>query len=152
MLSHELKHYLDEHDIAYDTISHTTSYTASQTAQSAHIPGKRLAKVVIAKIDGELAMVALPACAQLDLKSLQTSAGAKQVELAHEYEFTDKFPDCDVGAMPPIGEMYGMDVYLADSLSHEDWIAFNGGTHTDLLQMSTKDFLKLVHPKLITQR
>lgn len=151
MLSDELKRYLDDHNVDYETISHTTAYTAAQTAQAAHIPGRNLAKVVITKIDGEFTIVALPANKQLDLEGLKDATGAKQVALAHEYEFSSKFKDCDVGAMPPIGELYDMDVYLADSLSHEDWLAFDAGTHNDLLKMSTEDFLQLVHPKLLPE-
>jgi len=144
-----LKKYLECHDVNYTTISHPTTYTASQTAQSAHISGKHMAKVVVVKLDGQLAIIALPAHAHVDFTALQNSIPAKKVELAREYEFNSKFPQCDTGAMPPFGELYGMDVYLANSLAQQNWIAFNGGSHVDLLKMSAQDYLKLVHPTVI---
>lgn len=149
MLSRELKKYLDEHNISFSTISHPTAYTASQVAQAAHISGKHMAKVVMVKLDGQLAIIVLPAPAHVDFNTLQNIAHAKKVELAREYEFNSKFPHCDVGAMPPFGELYGMDVYLANSLARQDWIAFNAGTHADLLKMSAKDYLQLAHPTVI---
>lgn len=147
MLSQTIKRYLDENRIDYSLISHAPAYTASQTAQSAHVPGRRLVKVVMVKIDGKLAMVSIPSNTQLDLEELRECSHAKDVELAHEYEFADQFPDCDAGAMPPFGGLYAMDVYMAKSLQNRKWLAFNAGNHSELLKIDSADFLKLVHPK-----
>lgn len=145
----ELTDYLKQNKVKYTTINHSPAYTASQTAQSAHVSGKNMIKIVMTKMDGELAIVVLPAHERLDMANLKQQCKAKKIELAHEYEFNDKFPGCELGAMPPFGDLYHMDVYMADSLSHRNWIAFNGGTHSELIKMSTQDFLKLVHPQLL---
>ena len=143
----ELKQYLKQHKIDFTTIKHSPAYTASQIAQAAHVPGRWLAKVVVVKLDGTFAMAVLPASHRLDLAEIKQQSKAKSVEIAHEYEFKDKFPHCDLGAMPPVGELYDMDVYLADSLADQEWLAFNAGTHTELIQVKAKDFLKWAHPK-----
>ncbi|MEE9452079.1 MAG: YbaK/EbsC family protein [Gammaproteobacteria bacterium] len=149
MLNESLRKYLDKSEVNYSTISHPTAYTASQTAQVAHIPGKHMAKVVMVKLDGKLAIAVLPAHSHVNFMALQQLAHAKKIELAREYEFTTEFPHCDVGAMPPFGDLYGMSVYLADSLRKQDWIVFNGGNHSDLLRMSAEDYLTIAHPTLI---
>lgn len=151
MLSSEIKRYLEEQAVPYSLISHSPTYTASQTAEAAHVSGKHMAKVVVVKLDGKFAIMALPANSQLDLASCKNQLKAKQLELAHEYEFNDKFPGCDVGAMPPFGDLFGMEVFLAESLKGRDWVVFNGGNHSDLIQMSSSDFLKLVHPKSLAK-
>ena len=151
MPDRRLTDFLDQNKVNYSTISHTPAYTASQTAQSAHISGKNMAKLVMVKIDNKLAMIVMPAHVRLDMALLKQETKAKDIELAHEYEFNDKFPGCELGAMPPFGDLYEMDVYVADSLSHRNWLAFNGGTHSELIKMKTKDFLSLVHPHLLPQ-
>ncbi len=145
----ELKRYLTDNKIDYTTIKHSTAYTASQIAQAAHIPGKWLAKVVVVKLDGNFAMAVIPAHQRLDLAELKKAAKAKIADIAHEYEFKDKFPGCDLGAMPPIGDLFDMDIYLADSLADQEWLAFNGGTHEELIQVKAKEFLKWIHPKAL---
>lgn len=149
MLARQVKKYLDSNKVDYSVINHSPAYTASQTAQAAHISGKQMAKVVIAKVDGNYCMFAIPAHTQLDFDTVQKKTKAKNVELAHEYEFNQKFSDCDVGAMPPFGDLYGMEVYLADSLKNQDWLVFNGGNHSELIRMNCNDFLKLAHPKFL---
>lgn len=151
MIGPEIKQYLDTHQIPYETIHHLPAYTASQTAQAAHIPGKHLAKVVIVKVDGEFAMVALPANRHIDWEELKRVTGANNIELAREHEFAKLFPNCDLGAMPAFGNLYGVEVYLADSLAHEEWFAFNGGSHDDLIRICSKDFLKEVNPKMLAK-
>lgn len=144
-----LKEYLDKNHVNYSTIQHTPAYTAPEVAANSHIPGKYLAKVVIVKIDGKFAMVVEPAHQKVNLKSLKELTGASKIELASEYEFKDKFPDCEVGAMPPFGNLYDMDVWVAESLTKDDEIAFNACNHAELFKMSYKDFEKLVHPKIL---
>ncbi|MDH4155817.1 MAG: deacylase [candidate division Zixibacteria bacterium] len=145
----KLKDFLDSNDIRYVTISHSRAYTAQTIAASAHIPGKELAKTVVIKIDGKMAMAVLPASYKIDFDLLKQMCGTDDVELATEKEFKDMFPECEVGAMPPFGNLYGMDVYVAQSLTEDEEIAFNAGSHTELIKLSMKDYGKLVKPKVV---
>ncbi len=145
----KIKDFLDNKNIKYLTIKHSTAYTSQEIAASSHIPGKEMAKTVIVKIDGEMAMVVLPASIQIDFDLLKNATGKKNVKLATEDEFKDKFPGCDIGAMPPFGNLYEMEVYMAKSLTEEKEIAFNAGSHTELIKMAYKDFEQVVKPKVI---
>ena len=145
----KLKEYLDNNSIKYITMTHSSAYTAQEIAASAHIPGRELAKTVIVKIDSKIAMAVLPASYKVDFDILKEASGAESVRLADEHEFIDKFPGCEPGAMPPFGNLYGMDVYVAKSLSEDEEIAFNAGSHTELIKLSYKDFERLVQPKII---
>lgn len=145
----KLKAFLDDNKVKYVAIQHSSAYTAQEIAASAHIPGKDLAKTVIIKIDGKMAMAVLPASDKISFENLKEALNAKEVRLAYEQEFMDKFPDCEVGAMPPFGNIYGMDVYAAENLAEEEEIAFNACTHTELIKMKYSDFEKLVKPKRI---
>ncbi len=145
----KLKNFLDSNNIKYVSISHSKSYTAQEIAVSAHIPGKELAKIVMIKVDGKMAMAVLPASYKVDFELLKKASGAKSIELASEREFQDIFPECDVGAMPPFGNLYGMEVYVAESLSEDEEIAFNAGSHTELIKLSYKDFERLTKPKVM---
>ncbi len=151
MLSPKLKSYLKKHDIKYETISHANAITASETAQAAHISGKQLAKSVAVKIDGKMTLVALPSNRRLNVREFRDATKANNVEIMHEYEFQNKFDECEVGAMPPLGDLYNVDIYLADSLAQQKWIAFNAGNHHELLKMRAKDYLELVHPKILKE-
>jgi len=144
-----LKEFLDSQQIKYVTISHSPAFTAQQIAAAAHVPGKELAKTVMVLVDGKMAMAVLPASLRVDLDHLQEIIGARRIELADERSFRDKFPECEVGAMPPFGNLYGMDVYVADSLAEDDEIAFNAGSHTELIRMAYADFERLVKPKVL---
>jgi Ala-tRNA(Pro) deacylase len=141
--------FLDAQDIKYVAINHSAAYTAQEIAASAHIPGKELAKTVIVKVNGEMAMAVLPACHRVDFDLLKEAAAVSKVELASEEEFRDKFSECELGAMPPFGNLYGMDVFVADTLAEDEEIAFNCGSHTELIQMSFKDFEATVKPKIV---
>lgn len=143
-----LTEYLDEHGIRYATIRHSPAYTAQGIAASAHIPGKELAKSVVVTVDGKMALVVLPASQRVDLNRLREVTEAHDVDLAAEESFSDRFPGCEVGAMPPFGNLYGMEVYVARELTEDDHIAFNAGTHTELIQLSYQDFDQLVHPRV----
>jgi len=149
MPAQKLKKYLDGHNIEYVTISHSPAYTAQRIAELTHIPGKELAKTVIVKLDGKYAMAVLPASGRVDLDYLKRGTKAEQVEIASEAEFKDLFPDCEVGAMPPFGNLYDMEVYVAEQLADDEEIAFNAGSHTELVRMSYKDFSRLVTPRVI---
>ena len=145
----KLKRYLNEQETRYVTIKHSTAYTAQEVAASAHIPGKEMAKTVMMLIDGEMAMVVLPACYKVDFELLKEALGAKDVDLADEEEFRGRFPDCELGAMPPFGHLYGMEVYVAESLSDDEEIAFNAGSHRELIRLGYSDFEALAHPNVV---
>jgi Ala-tRNA(Pro) deacylase len=144
-----LKDFLDEHQVKYVVISHSRAFTTQEIAAATHIPGKELAKTVIVDIDGQTAMAVLPGSQQVDLALLRDALGAERVTLAKEAAFKDRFPGCDLGAMPPFGNLYGMPVYVADSLTEDEEIAFNAGSHTQLVKMAYQDFERLVQPEVM---
>jgi Ala-tRNA(Pro) deacylase len=145
----KLKEFLDQNQVKYVTVSHSVAYTAQEIAASAHIKGKDLAKTVMVKLDGKMAMAVLPASHQVDLDLLQQAAGAARAELASEGEFKGLFAHCEAGAMPPFGNLYGMEVYSAKVLAEDEEIAFNAGTHTELVKLAYADFERLVRPKVV---
>ena len=143
-----LKEFLDRHGVKYVTMSHSPAFTAQEIAASAHVPGKELAKTVIVLLDGKMAMAVLPASYKVDLDRLQELAGAETVELATEQQFRDMFPGCEVGAMPPLGNLYDMEVFVSETLAEDEEIAFNAGSHTELVRLSYRDFERLADPKV----
>lgn len=149
MPSRRLKECLDSHGISYTTVDHSPAYTAQETAHASHISGNDIAKTVIAKVDGEMVMIVLPASDMVVVDFIRDALGTEDVELASEAEFRDRFPECELGAMPPFGNLFGMDVFVSERLTQESQIAFNAGTHTELIQMSYQDFKQLVKPKVI---
>jgi Ala-tRNA(Pro) deacylase len=142
----KLKQFLDENQVRYVSVRHSPVYTAQEIAASAHIPGRELAKTVMVKIDGTMAMAVLAAPARLDLGALRRAAHARSVTLADEKEFSGAFPDCEPGAMPPFGNLYGLKVYLDRALAEDQQIAFNAGSHAELIQMDYRQFERLVQP------
>src|SRR5881396_3859511 len=145
----KLKEYLDSEKVKYVSPTHSPAYTAMEVAQSAHIPGSDLAKTVMVKLDGRMAMAVLPATRKVDLNLLRESAGAEEAKLATEAEFKSLFPDCETGAMPPFGNLYGMEVYVAPKLTEDEQIGFNAGSHTEAIRMKYGDFRRLVNPKVV---
>ena len=148
MPSRKLKEFLDAHGVKYVCITHSVAYTSQEIAALAHIPGKDLAKTVMVKLDGNLAMAVVPGSHKVDLRLLEAAAGARRAEVSTESAFKSMFPDCETGAMPPFGNLYGVPVFAAQSLSEDDEIAFNAGTHSELIRMPYRDFERLVQPKL----
>lgn len=144
-----LKKFLDDHNVKYVTITHSPAITAQEIAASAHIPGKELAKTVMVQVDGKMAMAVLPASHQVDFELLKAATGAKRVELAGERAFRDMFPECELGAMPPFGNLYGMEVIVSKTLAEDEQIAFNAGSHTELIRLAYRDFQRLVGPKVV---
>ena len=145
----KLTEFLDSEGVRYQTIGHSPAFTAQEVAASAHIPGKELAKTVMVKVDDELAMAVLPSFKRVDLDRLQKATDAKHVELASEREFKELFPECELGAMPPFGNLYGIKVFVDDSLAEDEEITFNAGSHTELMRLSYHDFERLVHPQVV---
>ena len=144
----KLRKFLDSHHIKYLVISHSLAYTAQGVAALAHVSGKELAKTVIVKIDGILAMAVVPASFHVDLDRMKIFTGAQTVELATEAEFKDAFPDCETGAMPPFGNLYDMSVYADVGLAENEEITFTAGTHRELVRMDWDDMLRLVNPTM----
>jgi Ala-tRNA(Pro) deacylase len=144
-----LREFLDRNSVKYLVISHSLAYTAQGIAALTHTPGKELAKTVILLVDGRLAMAVVPASFRVDLFKLKKYLGADTVELASESEFRDQFPDCETGAMPPFGNLYGMDVFADESLAQDKEIAFNAGSHRELVRLNFADFRGLVKPILL---
>jgi Ala-tRNA(Pro) deacylase len=144
-----LQEFLDRHQVKYVVISHSRAFTTQEIAAATHISGKELAKSVIVEIDGTMAMAVVPGSQRVDLDLFRDAVGAQRVTLAQESTFKDRFPECDLGAMPPFGNLYGMAVYVADSLTEDEEIAFNAGSHTQLVKMSYRDFERLVQPRVM---
>lgn len=146
MAAKKLKTFLDRHGVRYVTIAHSPAFTAAEVAESVHIAGRDFAKTVIVETGGELAMVVLPANRKIVLSDLREMFDDTSVHLATEREFEQRFPDCELGAMPPFGNLYGLPVYVAPSLAEEEEIAFNAGTHREVIKMTFRDFAALVEP------
>ncbi|MFZ1289184.1 MAG: YbaK/EbsC family protein [Melioribacteraceae bacterium] len=144
-----IRNFLDENEIKYISINHSKAYTAQEIAAVAHIEGRRLAKTVILKIDGKLAFAVLPASYKIDFEMLRNSIGNENVRLANEQEFKDKCPGCEVGAMPPFGNLFNCETFVAASLVEDEDILFNAGNHTELIKMKYSDFEQLVKPKIL---
>lgn len=143
-----LREFLDREGIRYLVISHSAAYTAQQIAAMTHVPGREMAKTVMVRIDGRLEMVVLPASQMVDFVRLGEITGAKQVEKAREAEFASQFPDAEPGAMPPFGNLYGMPVWMDETLAEDEEIAFSAGTHTEVIRMRVDDYRRLVKPRL----
>jgi len=137
---------LDQQHVRYDVIPHSPAYTAQEVAASTHMPGREVAKTVIIKIDGRLAMAVLPATDHVHPETLRKALGARDVSLANEDEFDTRFPDCETGAMPPFGNLYGLEVYVSPHLAEDEQICFNAGRHDEVIRMPYRDFERIAHP------
>jgi len=149
MPAERLRRFLTENGVKFVSISHSPAFTAQEIAATAHVPGRELAKTVIVKLDGKMAMAVLPASSFVDLDLLAAAAGARRAELATEGEFKTRFPGCEPGAMPPFGNLYEMDVFSCSTLAEDEEIAFNAGSHTELVRLAFSDFERLVEPRIV---
>ena len=141
-----LRDYLEKEKVWYVQEVHRTAYTAQEVAAEEHVPGKMVAKTVVVKVDDHFVLAVLPASARTNFARLKAALGAREVRLASELEFAGLFPDCEVGAMPPFGNLYGVPVYVDTSLTRDDEIVFNAGTHQDTIRMKYADFERLALP------
>lgn len=144
-----LKEFLDKNDIRYVLISHSRAFTAAATAAITHIPGREIAKTVMVKVRGQLAMAVVPGSRHLDLKALEEELDVRDIKLVSEEEFKNVFPDCELGAMPPFGTLYGLNVYVDSKLEEDPEIAFNAGSHRELMRMQFADYERLEHPRIL---
>lgn len=147
-ISRRIKEYLDKNGIKVEVVEHEPAYTSQQTAAAAHMSGNDLAKVVMAKTGGDYVMCVVPASRMVDLEALQAALGSQEpVELAHEREFQHLFPDCELGAEPPFGNLYDIPVIVDEALAAETEIGFNAGNHHELIKMKYQDYESLVLPR-----
>jgi len=149
MILQTLKNYLDREEVYYAVIRHPHAGSAQAVAAAAHIPGKEMAKTVIMRVDGEPVMVVLPASSKVDVLRLLETTGAFIVELAREEELAVLFPKCELGAMPPFGNLFGLTTYVAEELTEDEEIAFNAGSTTEVVRMMYRDYERLVQPRVL---
>ena len=149
MLCPRLHHFLDDAHAPYTALEHPRTVTAEETANVTRIGSRHFAKSVMLKVDGRLAMLVMPAAYRVDLTRLSRALGGPLVELAEESDFRTAFPDCELGAMPPFGHLYGMPVYVDARLADEPEVAFNAGSHTDVVRMPYPEFERLAQPELL---
>ncbi|MDF1562769.1 MAG: YbaK/EbsC family protein [Deltaproteobacteria bacterium] len=147
-IARKLRNYLDEHAVHYHVLSHPEEFTAPEVAHALHVPGRMMAKTVLVKADGRPVLAAVSANTRLDLSALRMVLGASIVELASEKEIDRSFPDCETGAMPPFGNVYGLPVVVDSGLVTDAAFVFEGGTHHEAIVLSFPDFERLVHPQV----
>lgn len=142
-ISATVRHYLESSNTDYRLVPHPRSYTSPETAEAAHVAGDLLVKSVVVKGNGGYAMVLLPSTHRIDLGALRERLG-QLFGLADEPDIRRLFKDCDVGSIPPFGQVYGLDVFVDDALLDQDEIYFEGGDHEELVQVAGSDFGRLV--------
>ena len=143
-----LQEFLDANGVKYEVTPHQVAYTSQEIAAASHISGKAIAKVVMVRRGEALVMTVLPAACKVGMDRLERILGASRITIAREQEFAGLFPDCDTGAMPPFGNLYGVEVYVDEELPNHPQIAFQAGNHHELVTMTYADFARLVQPKV----
>ncbi len=149
MISQKLRSYLDNHQVLYQTKPHVPTADAMRTAQATHTPGREFAKTVLIKASDRMLMTVMPSTDRVHLDELKQALGEQNLELATEDDMLAAFPDCEVGAMPPFGNLYNMEVFVNEHLRRDEKISFNAGSHDEVMQMSYQDFERLVHPHVV---
>jgi Ala-tRNA(Pro) deacylase len=149
MATRRIREFLAGNKTAYQTIHHTCAYTAQEVAEASHVPGQYMAKVVVVWLDKKLALVVVPATRIVDLAKLRKDTGAANVRLAEESEFRDRFSECQLGTVPPFGNLFGLETFMDEQLTICEQIAFNAGTHQDVIILGYRDFIRLVRPRIV---
>ena len=149
-LSERLRSFLDSHHAEYTFTTHPKAFTAREVAVAEHLPPREVAKTVVILGDGAYYIIVIPASRLVDLHEVRTTLGFSQVRLATEDELGKLFPDCEVGAMPPLGPLYGIPVYLDGTLAGQETITFNAGTHCDVIHMGMAEYRRLVAPRVVS--
>ena len=149
-LSERLRSFLDSHRAEFTLTTHAKAFTAREVAVAEHLPPREVAKTVVILGDGAYSIIVIPASRLVDLHEVRTTLGLSQVRLATEDELGRLFPDCEVGAMPPLGPLYGIPVYLDGTLAGQETVAFNAGTHCNVIHMATAEFRRLVSPRVVS--
>lgn len=142
----QLKDYLDDNNTKYTTITHSLAYTAQELAEIMHVPGRQWAKSIAIEVDGKPALAVLPAHHRINLAKLKQALGAQQLEILSEQRFSSHFPGCELGAMPPFGNLFNLPVFVSRDLRDDEQIVFNAGTHRDAIRLGYADFERLVQP------
>ena len=145
----KLRDFLKENRVPHEVIRHPVAFTATSVAGAAHIPGREMAKTVVVELDGQHVLAVLPATRKVNLERLRDATGALTVALPDERAFAAEFPECEPGAMPPFGNLYGLRTFVEPHLAADEQIAFNAGTHTEVVRMAYEDFERLAHPRLV---
>ena len=148
-IARRVKDYLEQNKVPYSHCTHRLAYTAQEVAAAQHVPGREIAKAIILKTDSQFVMVVLPAVMKINLKTLRDELPFAHVELATEKEFAELFPDSELGAMAPFGNLYGLPVYVDKSLAEDAEIVFNAGTHVDTIRIKYADFSRLAQPVIV---
>lgn len=149
MISTRLKKFLDDNGVGYDVMHHDPAFTAQELAARMHISGYEFIKVVVVKLEGTFALAALPAPLRVNFKMLAEAAGVKKCSLASEEEFQQLFPDCELGAMPPFGNLYNLTTYVDQDVTHNENIVINAGTHAEAIRLRYADFARLARPRVV---
>ena len=144
----KLREYLDKQKAPYEVLAHRQAFTAQEVAEAQHVHGAELAKVVMLRSGPQFIMAVLPAPQRVDLDRARAAIGKPDIVLATEAEFEGLFPQCEAGAMPPFGNLYGLPVFVDQTLTRDETIVFNAGTHTQTVKMKYADFARLVQPKV----
>jgi Ala-tRNA(Pro) deacylase len=144
----KLKDYLEKNQVRYEGGVHEPVYTSQEIAASMHVPGKELAKVVMVKADGKMVMLVLPASYRVDTKKVKKVLKCKKLGISKEKDFEELFPDCEVGAMPPFGNLYDLEVWVDQVLAEDEFIVFQAGSHVKTLKIKYNDYAQLVNPKV----
>ncbi len=147
MAINRITEFLDGSKARYVLLIHSPAFSAQEVAESVHLPGRFIAKTVIIKVDGRLAMAVVPATTDLNLRALRDQLGARHVELADETDFANRFRGCQLGAAPPFGRLFGIDTYVDEELAREESIVFNAGTHSHAISMAFNEYQRLAQPK-----
>lgn len=147
----QLKKFLDDQGVQYLTLQHSPAYTAKEIAERVQIKGDQMAKTVMINLDGQMSMIVLPANCRIRWDRFMKSMGTELVELASEDEFKGRFPSCEVGAMPPFGELYDIPLYMYEGFDEDGDIAFSAGSHQEVIKMSLSDYMHLAKPMTLTQ-
>ena len=144
----KVKDYLEKNEVSYEVGFHPEVFTAQEIAAAQHVPGKEMAKVVMVKADGKMLMLVLPASYQIDMKKLRKALKAKKIGIAKEKQFEELFPDCEVGAMPPFGNLYNLEVWVDQVLTEDASVVFQAGNHIETMRIKFSDYVRLVNPKV----
>ena len=146
----KLKQFLDDAKVSYETYHHPQAFTAQETAARQHMSGKEMAKVVILKANGAFVMAVVPGSSLVSLRKAREALAKGKVALATEAEFASLFPECEIGAMPPFGNLFGLPVYIDPALEKDEMIFFNAGNHTETVRLKYADFKRLVMPTVVS--
>jgi Ala-tRNA(Pro) deacylase len=139
---------LERHHVPFERTIHPAAYTAQALAAEEHVSGYRVAKPVVVRTGAGFVMCALPACAKLDLDAVARVLKHAEVRLATESEMAGMFPDCELGAEPPVGDLFGMETIIDDSLQDQDYLVFQAGSHTEAVKVRRTDYLEIAHPRV----